>query len=63
MLGPHSNVLVVMVRGQFASWKQPVYFDFDTRMTAVLLNEIILALANNAYISCSLCFLFETNLI
>lgn len=39
IVGPHSNVLVVMVRGLFASWKQPIYFDFDIQMTALLLKK------------------------
>ena len=49
ILGPHSNVQVVMVRGLFAKWKQPIYFDFDVRMTAALLKDIIVQLENIGY--------------
>lgn len=30
-----------MVRGLFGKWKQPVYFDFDTRMTKEIIFQII----------------------
>lgn len=41
ILGPHSNVQVAMVRGLFAKWKQPIYYDFDVTMTSELLQNII----------------------
>lgn len=43
ILGPHSNVQAVMVRGLFSSWKQPIYYDFDVTMTSELLKSIISA--------------------
>ncbi|KFM75205.1 Transposable element P transposase, partial [Stegodyphus mimosarum] len=49
IVGPHRNVQVIMVRGLFASWKQPIYFDFDTQMTAELLKKTILSLAEIGY--------------
>ena len=39
ILGPHSNVQVVMVWGLFVKWKYPVYFDFDVWMTVALLKD------------------------
>lgn len=47
--GPHSNVLVVMVRGLCSAWKQPIYYDFDVQMTAALLNSIVSSLYNIGY--------------
>ncbi len=41
ILGPHSNVQVVMVRALTRKWKQPIYFDFDVVMNATLLKDII----------------------
>ena len=29
ILGPFKKVQVVLIRGLFSPWKQPVYFDFD----------------------------------
>lgn len=41
ILGPHSNVQVVMAKGLVKYWKQPLYYDFDQQMTKELLFEII----------------------
>ena len=41
VFGPHKKVQVVMVRGLFKKWKQPVYYDFDTPMKTDLLSFII----------------------
>ena len=41
ILGPHSNVQVVMIRGLFAKWKQPIYYDFDVTMTDVYKRQIL----------------------
>ncbi|KFM72767.1 Transposable element P transposase, partial [Stegodyphus mimosarum] len=49
IVGPHRNVQVVMVRGLHASWKQPIYFDFDTQMKAEVLKDIIITLAEIGY--------------
>lgn len=46
IVGPHSNVNVVMVRGLFSNWKQVVYFDFDVQMSAAVMKEIIMCLEN-----------------
>lgn len=41
IIGPHNQMQVVMARGLFAKWKQPVYIGFDVKMTKNLLLEII----------------------
>lgn len=41
VVGPHSHMQVVMARGLFAKWKQPVFVDFDTQMTQHILDGII----------------------
>ena len=46
ILGLHSNVQVIMVRGLFSKWKQPIYYDFDVTMTDELLWSIISAAEN-----------------
>lgn len=44
IVGPHNYMQVVMSRGLFDSWKQPVFVGFDTKMTASLLDEVIMEL-------------------
>lgn len=41
VLGPHSQMQVVMARGRALSWKQPVYVEFDQKMTKEILFDII----------------------
>jgi hypothetical protein len=41
IVGPHIQAQVIMVRGLFHSWKQPLYIGFDVKVTADLLNNII----------------------
>ena len=41
VFGPHKKVQVVMVRGLFKKWKQPIFYDFDTQMKKDLLAFII----------------------
>lgn len=48
--GPHKTCQVVMARGLFGSWKQPVYYDFSKPMTKDVLFEIIEALHKRGYI-------------
>ena len=36
-----------MIRGLFAKWKQPIYYDFDVTMTDVLLKSIISAVESS----------------
>ncbi|KAH8248526.1 hypothetical protein KR032_000327, partial [Drosophila birchii] len=38
---PSNHVQLAMVRGLKKSWKQPVFFDFDTQMTVDVMNSII----------------------
>ena len=44
VLGPHNYMQVVMARGLFSNWKQPVYLAFDQKMTQDILNKIIIEL-------------------
>lgn len=32
VVGPHSQMQVVMARGVASPWKQPIYIDFDKKM-------------------------------
>lgn len=41
VLKPFSYVQVVIMRGLFKSWKQPIFFDYDMKMTAEKLLQII----------------------
>lgn len=49
-VGPHKNCQVVMARGLFKSWKQPIYYDFDKAMTHDILLDIIRQLYDAGYI-------------
>ncbi|KAJ8867832.1 hypothetical protein PR048_031637 [Dryococelus australis] len=42
IMGPHKNVQVVMIRGLFVVWKQPIFYGFDVTMTSELLKNIII---------------------
>lgn len=41
VLGPHNYLQVVMARGLFKNWKQPVFIGFDQQMTKEILFELI----------------------
>lgn len=41
VMGPHSQMQVVMARGLASQWKQPIYCDFDKKMTKDILLDII----------------------
>lgn len=41
MLPPANYVQVVMARGLFSNWKQPIFFDFDCQLTKSMLNFLI----------------------
>lgn len=45
-VGPHSEMQVVMARGIASNWKQPIFIDFDTKMTKSILFDIIDQLNN-----------------
>ena len=49
VLGPHSYMQIIMARGLFSKWKQPVYIGFDSKMTKDILNSVIIELQNNGY--------------
>jgi hypothetical protein len=40
-VGPHSQMQVVMARGLIGKWKQPIYIDFDQKITSNILKDII----------------------
>lgn len=48
--GPHSTVQVAIVRGLFASWKQPIFYDYVTAMSKDILFNIISSLYKIGYI-------------
>jgi hypothetical protein len=41
VLGPHNQMQVVMARGLFAQWKQPLYIAFDQKITKEILLTIV----------------------
>jgi hypothetical protein len=41
ILGPHNHMQCVMARGLFSNWKQPIYLDFDKKMTPDVLLTLI----------------------
>lgn len=41
VIGPYNNLQVVMARGLFGNWKQPIYMKFDTQVSTEILNNII----------------------
>ncbi|KAJ6639791.1 Transposable element P transposase [Pseudolycoriella hygida] len=41
IMGPHSQIQTAMARGLFSKFKQPIYVDFDKKMTEELLNSFI----------------------
>jgi hypothetical protein len=49
ILGPYKYMQVVMVRGLFSNWKQPVFIGFDQKMTKQILFEIITELHKISY--------------
>ena len=49
IIGPHKQMQVIMVRGLFSNWKQPIFIDFDKKMTIEILNETIGAVHNVGY--------------
>lgn len=49
IFGPYSYIQVVMARGLFTQWKQPVFIGFDTKITKQLLENVIVKLHNINY--------------
>lgn len=47
VLGPHSQMQVIMVRGLFKSWKQPIYIKFDQKITVDIINQPLLTALHN----------------
>lgn len=48
-LGPSKYVQVVMARGICGKWKQPIFYNYDCKMTKTLLFKIITKLENIGY--------------
>lgn len=46
---PHKTTQVMMARGLFSKWKQPVYYKFDTPVTNKVLNDVITKLFKCGY--------------
>lgn len=40
-LKPYNYVQVVMLRGLFEAWKQPIFYDYDCKLTKQILFEIL----------------------
>lgn len=51
--GPHASVQVVMVRGIIGSWKQPVYYQFDQKMTKDIIFSIIVSVEEAGFPVCA----------
>lgn len=49
IVGEHKYMQVVMARGLIDPWKQPIYVDFDTKMTKAILDQLIIELQNINY--------------
>lgn len=49
VMGPYNQMQIVLVRGLVAKWKQPVFIDFDKKMTDEILTNIIGELYNVGY--------------
>lgn len=47
VLPPYNYVQVVLISGLFKAWKQPIFFDFDCKMTSSILMEIISFVENS----------------
>lgn len=41
IMAPHSRMLVVMALGIASKWKQPIFVDFDVKMSKIILLDII----------------------
>ncbi len=42
--GPYNNAQVIMVNGLCRKWRQPIYYDFDQKITKKILHQIIFEL-------------------
>lgn len=63
-IGPNKRCQVVVARGLFKKWKQPIYYKFDQNMTENIILDIIQELYRNGYIVVALtCDLGPTNQI
>lgn len=49
ILGPHNYMQCIMARGLFSNWKQPIFLDFDRRMTSNILFSIIDKLSEKGF--------------
>jgi hypothetical protein len=49
VVAPHNQMQVVMARGLFSNWKQPIYIAFDQKMTKEILLNIVTELSKISY--------------
>lgn len=49
VLKPSNYVQVAMVRGLISKWKQPIFYQYDCRMSYQIISEIIIKLDNIGY--------------
>ena len=54
--GPFKKLQLVVARGLFRKWKQPVFYEFDTPMKKELLFSIIEAIEDKGVIICAISF-------
>lgn len=61
--GPHKTCQIIMARGLFKNWKQPVFYEFDQAMTRDILLAVIEELYNINYIVVAVtCDMAPTNM-
>lgn len=49
IVGPHKYAQVIMARGLFGNWKQPIYYSFDQPMTENILCDVIIRLEESGF--------------
>ncbi|KAJ8882955.1 hypothetical protein PR048_014794 [Dryococelus australis] len=50
ILCPSEDVQETMARGLASKWEQPIFYDFDSKVTRELLVHVIVALAERGFI-------------
>lgn len=49
VIGPHKKCQIFVARGLFSKWKQPIYYQFDQKVTTEILFDILRKLYNSGY--------------
>jgi len=62
ILGPYSKLFVILARGLFSKWKQPIFYSFDFYLSKEFYSDLIVKLANyNMIVVGTTCDLGATN--